>query len=187
MAAPELNHTAKIWRVVPFAFAVLWSAQAQSEPVAGVASVIDGDTLEIHGQRVRLFGIDAPESGQPCETAQGERWRCGRDAAIALADLIGRAPIQCDPQDIDRYGRVVAVCYQGNLDIGAEMVRAGWAVAYRAIRGPMCGMRMRPVLRAGDSGRVYSICRGIGGVHRSDSVSEAGLLISFTSAGCDCW
>ena len=65
------------------------------------------------------------------ETAQGERWRCGRDAAIALADLIGRAPIQCDPQDIDRYGRVVAVCYQGNLDIGAEMVRAGWAVAYR--------------------------------------------------------
>ncbi|MBE0599884.1 MAG: thermonuclease family protein [Burkholderiaceae bacterium] len=120
-----------MWRVVPFAFAVLWSAQAQSEPVAGVASVIDGDTLEIHGQRVRLFGIDAPESGQPCETAQGERWRCGRDAAIALADLIGRAPIQCDPQDIDRYGRVVAVCYQGNLDIGAEMVRAGWAVAYR--------------------------------------------------------
>ncbi len=131
VAAPEINHTAKIWRVVPFVFAALWSAQAQSEPVAGVASVIDGDTLEIHGQRVRLFGIDAPEGGQPCETAQGERWRCGRDAAIALADLIGRAPIQCDPQDIDRYGRVVAVCYQGDLNIGAEMVRAGWAVAYR--------------------------------------------------------
>ena len=56
--------------------------------VAGTASVIDGDTLEIHGQRIRLHGIDAPESRQLCRL-DGKPWQCGKDAANALADKIG--------------------------------------------------------------------------------------------------
>jgi endonuclease YncB( thermonuclease family) len=113
------------------AFPCFLAEEARADLVSGVASVIDGDTLEIHGQRIRLFGIDAPEGGQPCETAHGKRWRCGCDAAMALADLIGQSPVQCEPQDIDRYGRVVAVCYYGDLDIGRQMVSSGWAVTYR--------------------------------------------------------
>ncbi len=60
--------------------------------VAGTASVIDGDTLEIHGQRIRLHGIDAPESRQLCRL-DGKPWQCGKDATNALADKIARRPV----------------------------------------------------------------------------------------------
>jgi endonuclease YncB( thermonuclease family) len=104
-------------------------AAAQS-PVVGVASVIDGDTLEIHGKRIRLHGIDAPESGQFCEN-DGKQYRCGRQAALALSDKIGRAIVRCEQRDIDRYKRIVAVCRLGDIDLNAWMVREGWAIAYR--------------------------------------------------------
>ena len=57
--------------------------------LTGVASVIDGDTIEIHGIRIRLHGIDAPESGQLCQRPGGEQWRCGQRAAFE----IGRAHV----------------------------------------------------------------------------------------------
>ena len=99
--------------------------------LTGVASVIDGDTVEIHGRRVRLHGIDAPESAQLCERPGGERWRCGQRAALALADHIGRVPITCRGRDTDRYDRVVAVCFKGSEDLNAWLVAQGWAMAYR--------------------------------------------------------
>ena len=79
-----------------------------------MSSVIDGDTIEIHGQHIRLFGIDTPESSQLCIRASGERLRCGQQASFALADRIGRAAVTCQPRDLDRYGRVVAVCFKGS-------------------------------------------------------------------------
>jgi len=66
------------------------------EVVTGVASVIDGDTLEIRGERIRLFGIDACESRQLCEDASGRPYRCGQQAALALADRIGRGTVRCE-------------------------------------------------------------------------------------------
>ena len=77
--------------------------------VAGVASVIDGDTIEVHGQRVRLHGIDAPESRQLCRL-DGKPWQCGKDAANALADKIARRPVTCEDLGRDRYKRVIARC-----------------------------------------------------------------------------
>lgn len=106
------------------------SAANLSEPLAGRASVIDGDTLEIHGVRIRLHGIDAPEGGQTCLVRQ-EKNRCGQRAALALADKIGEATVLCEPRDIDRYNRVVAVCHAKGKDLNGWMVASGWALAYR--------------------------------------------------------
>ena len=99
--------------------------------ISGRASVIDGDTLEIHDTRVRLYGIDAPESSQVCKRPSGEIWRCGQRAAIALADFIRADPIDCEERGQDRYRRVVAVCFKGDTNVNEWMVTTGWAVAYR--------------------------------------------------------
>ena len=65
-------------------YAYVTEASLALADMAGVASVIDGDTIEVHGQRIRLHGIDAPESRQLCRL-DGKPWQCGKDAANALA------------------------------------------------------------------------------------------------------
>lgn len=64
-------------------------------------------------------------------TAEGQRWRCGQQAALSLADRIGRRQVSCTVRDIDRYGRFIAVCHQDGTDLNGWLVREGWAVAYR--------------------------------------------------------
>ncbi|MHC2089494.1 thermonuclease family protein [Methylobacterium sp. CM6244] len=102
-----------------------------AEPITGRATVVDGDTLDIGGTRIRLHGIDAPESGQLCHRRAGEAFRCGQAAALALADRIGSAPVSCDPRDTDKYGRTVAVCRKGVEDLNGWLVAQGHAIAYR--------------------------------------------------------
>jgi len=104
---------------------------ATANDLLGVARVIDGDTLEIRGVRIRLHGIDAPESRQSCIRPSGDRWRCGRQAARALSDRIGRRPVACSVRDVDRYDRAIAICSQGDEDLNRWLVGEGWAVAYR--------------------------------------------------------
>jgi len=101
----------------------------QAAAMAGQASVVDGDTLEIHGQRIRLHGIDAPESAQSCCLPDGKAWRCGRTAALQLQDFIGDKTVTCAPKGEDRYRRKVAVCFAGGEDLGSWLVEHGWALA----------------------------------------------------------
>ena len=103
---------------------------ALAEDIIGRASVIDGDTLEIHGTRIRLFAIDAVESSQSCTTFQGQRWPCGREAAFALADQIGSQPVRCVALNRDRYGRIVARCFIADQDLAAWSVANGWSLAW---------------------------------------------------------
>ena len=107
-----------------------WPICGGATDLTGQASIIDGDTIEIHGQRIRLFGIDAPESRQTCEAA-GQTYRCGQQAALVLADHIGQQTVACEPQDTDRYGRIVAICRGTGEDLNGWMVAQGWALAYR--------------------------------------------------------
>jgi endonuclease YncB( thermonuclease family) len=103
---------------------------ALAQSLVGRASVIDGDTLEIHGERVRLWGVDAVESSQTCLDASGKPWPCGRRAAFALADFIGGRTVSCEIRDRDRYGRAVAVCQAGGVELNRWLVAEGWALAY---------------------------------------------------------
>jgi endonuclease YncB( thermonuclease family) len=96
----------------------------------GQASVIDGDTIDIHGTRIRFSGIDAPESRQTCE-ANGALYLCGQKAAIALSDFIGAHTVSCKKTGMDRYRRVIAKCFSDGTDLSGWMVSNGWAIAYR--------------------------------------------------------
>jgi endonuclease YncB( thermonuclease family) len=96
----------------------------------GVTTVIDGDTIDIHGQRFRLFGIDAPESKQLCNDVAGKSYRCGQVAANILSNLIGRQTVTCEKKDVDRYKRIVAKCSVNGQDVGAYLVGKGLALAY---------------------------------------------------------
>lgn len=103
-------------------------AEAKAQIIYGNPSAVDGDTLDFGGGRVRLFGIDAPERNQTCQRASGA-WECGADATALLASLINGQRVQCEQRDTDRYGRPVAVCSAGGIDLSEAMARTGFAIA----------------------------------------------------------
>jgi endonuclease YncB( thermonuclease family) len=115
---------------------------AGPQSIVGRASVIDGDTIDIHGTRIRLFGIDAPEGAQTCDL-RGKPYRCGQQAAFALSDKLGNKTVECRPKDRDRYHRVVAVCTVAGEDINGWMVAQGWALAYRHYSHDYVGQEQR--------------------------------------------
>jgi endonuclease YncB( thermonuclease family) len=98
--------------------------------IAGDVRVVDGDSLHVGDTEVRLFGVDAFEGRQVC-SRDGNPWRCGEAAADELRTLTAGRPITCSKKDTDSYGRTVAVCSNGSADLGAELARAGLALAYR--------------------------------------------------------
>lgn len=132
------------WGSLAFAAALVVVAlvlQRLTPPLSGEVRVADGDSLELGGARIRIEGIDAPELYQTCGEA-GAPWPCGLRAKAALEALIRESPgqgtrqgagqgtgVNCRPVDEDRYGRSVAICAVGGRDLGAALVREGWAVA----------------------------------------------------------
>lgn len=110
-----------------------WGAsppQAPARPVAGHVRVIDGDTIEVDGTRVRLEGIDAPEAGQRCTRRLLGRWPCGTAATAALERLVEGRTVRCEDRGVDKYGRMLGICRAGAIDINAWMVRKGLAWAF---------------------------------------------------------
>ena len=115
---------------LPALLVLLVLVQTAEADLVGHVTVVDGDTLEIHGRRVRLLGVDAPESSQTCED-RGKPWRCGQQAALALDAEIGGRPVACSDDGVDRYGRTLGTCTAGGENLNGWLVRQGWALAYR--------------------------------------------------------
>jgi endonuclease YncB( thermonuclease family) len=103
--------------------------QPAGAPLTGRAEAIDGDTLRLGSIRVRLMGLDAPELDQPCTRSDGAEWSCGREAKATLAARLREGPIDCARYGRDIYGRTLAKCSSDGADLGADIVRAGWAVS----------------------------------------------------------
>lgn len=109
--------------------ALLLSIPVHADMV-GNPRVIDGDTVEIAGEKIRLLGIDAPEARQYCKIKTTE-YPCGVMATAWLVKKTMDKTIRCLGNERDRYGRIIATCHVDGANLNAEIVRAGWALAYR--------------------------------------------------------
>jgi endonuclease YncB( thermonuclease family) len=107
------------------------AADAESETrVLGVATIVDGDTIDLGPVRIRLHGMDAPEAGQRCGKSNGGTWPCGDRAVERLAELVEGKEVECVARDRDPYGRIVAACFIDGADVQARLVEEGLAWAF---------------------------------------------------------
>lgn len=114
------------------ALAILALPAHAGEPISGKARIIDGDTIEVAGTRIRLEGIDAPERGQECQDRLRHPYDCGHTAVRTLVGLTKGQTVSCEAVGQDRYRRTLAICrLSSGLDLNAELVRQGRAVAFR--------------------------------------------------------
>ena len=124
-------------------FFIFKSFASEQKDIFGIAKVIDGDTIKIDGKRIRLNGIDAPETKQECKNQRGI-YNCGLVSKVFLENLILSKSILCLYEQLDRYKRILGTCYTvENIkfkkkltsvlgkNINSEMVSNGQAVAYR--------------------------------------------------------
>ena len=130
---------------------ILAASAANAVIIAGRASVIDGDTIQIHGEIIRLIDIEVPESDEYCVQALGDvSWQCGQEAKLALTDLIGASVVTCDTETQDRYGRHLARCDVDGQDLATWMAETGWAVPNQDCQ---CEIVRAAVIRAQEAER----------------------------------
>ncbi len=101
-----------------------------AKTINGKPRIIDGDTIHIKSNKIRLHGIDAPETKQTCKI-NDEVWFCGKQSTKELKNLINKQEVKCITNDVDIYNRFVAICYVNEININQWMVKSGWAIAYR--------------------------------------------------------
>lgn len=118
--------------------AVVSELVLRREMLEGVAFAVDGDTLDLGGRHVRLAGIDAPELRQECtrdrrssSSSGSTSWACGDAARRRLEEALRKGAVTCTGSSLDKYGRPLARCVIGQMDLSDLMVREGFAVAYR--------------------------------------------------------
>ncbi|GBU19645.1 MULTISPECIES: thermonuclease family protein [Methylobacterium] len=158
---------ARTLRAAPLLLALGGPALA-ADTVQGRPTVIDGDTLQVGGTLIGLYGVAAPAAAQICQDAEGANIRCGERARRALARHIGTGEIVCESRGVDRSHRPVALCRLGREDLAAWMVRQGHAVAdkhvaeaynadetraWAARRGLWAGVFEDPTTRSREAGR----------------------------------
>ena len=112
-------------------FLLTFISTSTAGEIKGFSKVIDGDTVRINVNKIRLSGIDAPEKKQTC-TRSGRKYSCGTESTEALLKIIEKKIITCNVEpNKDRYGRFIGICFIEEININRWMVRNGHAVAYR--------------------------------------------------------
>ncbi|TNF17802.1 MAG: thermonuclease family protein [Rhodobacteraceae bacterium] len=165
---------------------------AAPREVAGTARVIDGDTLDVGQTRIRLFGIDAVEASQSCRHPVEGDWSCGRDVKREVGEWLNGRTLRCTREDTDRYGRMVATCWLGEVDVGGALVDAGLAFAYpkysaryetrqaralKAGRGLWTSVVLRPDLYRDRSGALADVQAVQGQCRIKGNISSKGEKI----------
>jgi len=132
----SLGHHKNRWLFLLAALVILNAAAAHAAPLrtvtATITKITDGDTVQAvtpEGTKlkVRLYGIDAPETAKG--KIPGEPF--GNDARNYLATLVSQKTVRVEIRDIDRYRRMVAILWLGDRNVNQEMLSAGMAEAYR--------------------------------------------------------
>lgn len=124
MSCPRI----RIWCLSAFLIFVANSA-ATAKTITGVASVLDGDTIEIAGEQIRMHEIDAPDLRQTClDHSRKIAWNCGNEAAVALQTFLNQYPVTCETRGTDYIGNWFAACEVPGMNIATWMAGQGWAI-----------------------------------------------------------
>ena len=115
-----------------------------TEPLVGKAYVIDGDTISILRDHIRLKGIDAPELAQTCDGAS-KAYPCGQISRQSLIKLIGGRQVRCVDEGRDKFNRTLATCFTGDINLNRSMIEAGQAAAYGDYRDVELQARLKRV------------------------------------------
>lgn len=116
--------------------ALLWLGPASAESgivVRGTPTIIDGDSIELSGKRLQLYGIDSPENGVPCERVDGQSLDCGSIARSALLDLTAGVDVVCQMVESEPSGAMTATCDAAGYSLNRNMIYTGWAVVDRSV------------------------------------------------------
>ena len=166
-------------RLIAFLIAFLLPNPAAfaSEIVGGAPRVIDADTLEVAGERVRFQGVDAPETKQHC-WRDGKRYRCGSEATQALRQKIGAGAVTCTISGRDRYGRGLGVCRAADgTDLNGWLVRQGHALL------PALLDTIRSPGKSGEGGPCWHLGRRVCGALEMAAWGTARLISKRTTKG----
>lgn len=108
----------------------VWLAKQNEVNLKGQYKIIDGDSLIVNGQEIRLLGIDAPEYRQECSLKDGSSYPCGKRSRAHLSKFAKSGELNCKGWEEDKYQRLLAICYANSLELNSQMVLDGWAVSY---------------------------------------------------------
>ena len=143
-----------------FIFLFLLSGVASAD-ISGTALIVDGDTITISGNKIRLSGIDTPERKQTCRKAS-VTWRCGYEATETLREWTHTKEVRCIGDEKDRYGRLIADCFVDGYNVNARLVYEGMAIAYRKYSRDTFQKKTRLEPLKEECGQESSLLLGIG-------------------------
>ncbi|WP_375779303.1 thermonuclease family protein [Bradyrhizobium sp. ma5] len=120
-------------RVMMAALLAIVASPVCAAKLSGPPRIVDGNTIEIEQTKIRLSGIDAPETDQICLDAHGQKWACGVAARDELIKHSNGRTWDCHTTGVDEYGRSLGSCFIAGEDVNAWLVSSGWALS--SVRG----------------------------------------------------